>query len=104
MKLETPLTAGRRKAARVSRPGLATGIAILALLASLAAPATAAADVLGTPIFAGDFESGTMVRCLGTSARTASAASGEMRVARQAGQAAPTRPATSEPPTETSTR
>ncbi len=60
MKLESPPTAGCRKAAWVSRPGLATGIAILALLASLAASATAPADFLGTPIFAGDFESGTI--------------------------------------------
>ena len=58
MKLESPPRAVRRKAALVLGPGRVTGIAILALVGSLAAPV--AGETLGTPIFAGNFESGTI--------------------------------------------
>ena len=58
MKLEAPPTAGCRKTDWASGQGLATGIAILAFVGSLAAPA--AGDPLGAPIFVGNFESGTI--------------------------------------------
>ncbi len=60
MKLEMPPAAGFRKAARVLGPGLAMGVAILVLLGWVAAPVAAPADPLGSPIFASDFESGTI--------------------------------------------